>query len=182
MLLLIAFIRGHYCCLASSIFYMKKIILAIGIVSLSTLYWCTLFPTTPSINNPTTSWDVDTWDHQPPLSTGLAWPSNEYTLLFSGTMKEVIPVFHKSGEPTKLFFINSEASSMKVEVSFLTGEQGNLRRSQVILPDGTWDWPFGMSTQYALTQFGWYQLIFNESMMSGDPRSGNAQISITLKK
>lgn len=120
-------------------------------------------------------------DVQPPLTNILPGPANEYTLLFSGTRTENLTVYHKNGEHTKVFFINSDAKKMKVKVSFPDNMMGNLRRSQIIMPDGQADGPFGTDTEYNLTQFGWYQLIFNENMMSWDPRSGDAQITITLQ-
>ncbi len=70
---------------------------------------------------------------------------------------------------------------MRVVVTFpATSTGGNLRLSQIIMPDGNMDGPFGTDSTVELTQFGGYELIFHENMMSGDPWSGNAIVTITL--
>ncbi len=92
-------------------------------------------------------------DIQPPLTNTLPGPANEYTLLFSGTRTENLTVYHKNGEYTKVFFINSDAKKMNVKISFSDTMTGNLRRSQIIMPDGQADGPFGTDTEYDLTQF-----------------------------
>ena len=97
---------------------------------------------------------IDTGDVQPPLTNTLTGPANEYTLLFSGTRTENLTIRHKSGEHTKVFFINSDAKKIQVKVSFPDHMIGNLRRSQIIMPDGQADGPFGTDTEYNLTQFG----------------------------
>ena len=74
-------------------------------------------------------------DVQPPLTNTLPGPANEYTLLFSGTRTENLTVYHKNGEYTKVFFINSDAKKMNVKISFSDTMTGNLRRSQIIMPD-----------------------------------------------
>ncbi len=121
-------------------------------------------------------------EHQAPLTNTLSWATNEYTLLFDKTNKESVTIKHVSWEATKLFFINSEAKAMNVEIAFPNKEPANFRFSQVILPDGTMDGPFWTTTKYELKQFGGYQLIFNESLMQWDHWSGEAEITITLAK
>lgn len=119
-------------------------------------------------------------DAQPPLTNTLSGNTNEYTLLFSGVRTETVTFHHVARQQDTIYFINSDAKKIQVKVSFPDNMTGNLRRSQVIMPDGQADGPFGTDTEYDLTQFGGYQLIFNENMMAGDPRSGDVQITITL--
>lgn len=104
--------------------------------------------TTPIDTGATISGDV-----QEPLTNTLPGPANEYTLLFSGTRTENLTVYHTAREQTKVYFINSDAKKMKVKVSFPDNMTGNLRRSQVIMPDGQADGPFGTEMEYDLTQF-----------------------------
>ncbi len=119
-------------------------------------------------------------DVQPPLTNTLPGPANEYTFLFDGTNVGSVTTDHVAWEPTKIFFINDGKEKMTVNISFPEGE-GNLRLSQIIMPDGEMDGPFGQNTTYELTQSGGYQLIFNENMMAGDPWSGKATITVTLE-
>jgi len=104
--------------------------------------------TTPIDTGATISGDV-----QEPLTNTLPGPANEYTLLFSGTRTENLTIYHTAREQTKVYFINSDAKKMKVKVSFPDNMPGNLRRSQVIMPDGQADGPFGTEMEYDLTQF-----------------------------
>lgn len=70
---------------------------------------------------------------------------------------------------------------MRVVVTFPLGNSvGNLRLSQIVMPDGTMDGPFGTDSTIKLAQSGGYELRFHENMMSGDPWSGDAIITITL--
>jgi hypothetical protein len=77
--------------------------------------------------------------------------------------------------------MNSEAKSIEVSIVFPSAEGANLRFSQIVMPSGTTDGPFGKSTGYNLAQFGGYQLIFSENMMAGEPWSGEAIITLTLR-
>lgn len=123
---------------------------------------------------------IQTWDIQEPLTNLSGNTTNEYTFFFSGTNEEQVTLYHRQGEATNIYFINSEAKAMKVDITF-PGGSGNLRLAQIIMPDGSADGPFGQTTTYELNQYGWYQLIFHENMMAGDPRSGNVTIAVALQ-
>ena len=118
--------------------------------------------------------------YQPPLTNNLTGTKNEYTLLFDNTSKEKVSIYHQAWETTKLFFRNTKTWSMNAQVTFNPIWSWNLRLSQIIMPDGTMDGPFGQNITYDLTQLWSYQLLFKESMMTGDPWSGNALITVTL--
>ena len=96
---------------------------------------------------------VQTGDVQEPLTNLSGATTNEYTFFFSGTNEEQVTLYHTQGEATNIYFINSEAKAMKVDVTFPDGS-GNLRLAQIIMPDGTADGPFGQTTTYELNQFG----------------------------
>jgi hypothetical protein len=120
-------------------------------------------------------------DSQPPLVENLSWSGDIYYPIFDGLETKVIPIKHRSGVETKIAFINSEATSMRVLITFPTTEtSGNLRFAQIVMPDGNMDGPFGTETTIELTQSGGYELRFHENMMSWDPWAGNAVITITL--
>lgn len=167
---------------------MKKITYLWYIILIWILAWCA--PTenlpdqnqTPSFEETQSPNDTDiNQEVQEPLQESLSGENNEYYPIFNGLETKTFTVQHTSGEATKVSFINSEAKSMKVTITFHTDENTpNLRFSQIIMPDGQSDGPFGIETEYDLDQFGWYTLIFNENMMAGDPWSGEATISITL--
>ena len=125
--------------------------------------------------------DSGSTEHQEPLKNNTGTGTNEYTFFFDKTNEEIVTLHHTAGQATKIYFINSDAKKMKV-VATPKGENGNIRLSQIIAPDGTADGPFGQETNYELTQNGGYQLIFNENMMAGDPWSGEVEIKVTLTK
>jgi len=56
----------------------------------------------------------------------------------------------------------------------------NIRFSQIFMPDGTMDGPFGRDMQYNLSLDGKYQISIHENMMAGDPWSGNVVVDIEL--
>lgn len=49
---------------------------------------------------------------------------------------------------------------------------GNIRISQIVMPDGTADGPFGTELNYRLSQTGSYRLILSANQMAGDPWGG----------
>ena len=87
---------------------------------------------------------------------------------------------HIAGVETKISFINSLATSMRVTIDFPGSATGNLRLAQIVMPDANMDGPFGTDSTVDLAQKGGYELRFRENMMSGDPWSGEAIITISL--
>lgn len=69
---------------------------------------------------------------------------------------------------------------MRVTIAFPGSATGNLRLAQILMPDANMDGPFGTDTTVNLAQKGGYELRFHENMMSGDPWSGEAIITISL--
>lgn len=58
----------------------------------------------------------------------------------------------------------------------------NIRFSQIIMPDGTMDGPFGREVEYELPKEGIYRISIHENMMAGDPWAGIFDVKIELKK
>ena len=131
-------------------------------------------PNSESINK-NVSWEIQT-----PLSETLTGTGNEFYPIFHSTGTKIIHANHKPGTPTKVSFINDTGKSISVDISFPNTSTGNLRLSQIVMPDGTMDGPFGQHTKYNLVQKWWYEFIFNENMMAWDPWSWEVTISITL--
>ncbi len=142
---------------------------------------CALIPIQNNTNNSGQQPSGINEEHQPPLNNIISGTTNEYSLLFDNTSEEKVSIYHQAWESTKLFFINTKTWSMNAKITFEKVWSGNLRLSQIIMPDGSMDGPFSQDTTYDLTQVWWYQLLFRESMMTGDPWSGNAIITVSLR-
>ena len=122
-------------------------------------------------------------EHQEPLTHTASGSTNEYTFFFeNGVKEETVNMQHKTGEETRVYFINTQTGSMNVSIAFPKDTQWNLRLAQIVMPDGTMDGPFGQDTDYELTQLGGYQLLFHENMMAGDPWSGEVSITVKLSE
>ena len=162
---------------------MKNITLIL-ITSLLILSWCSTIPTAPSVWSWSTPTQLQaTWDVQEPLVENLSWTNGEYTLFFDDEhMSKTFTLYHNSDQHTTVSFINDGYKSLSVAVNTANETGVNIRLAQIIMPDGSQDGPFGSETMYDLTQNGWYQLVFHENMMAGNPWSGNVQVTISVKK
>lgn len=137
---------------------------------------------------------IVTWDEQTTILTGddIQAPlvdsigSGSATLFFDdANLSKTFSLHHEAGVANEVYFINDGYTNLKVDIFFLSATEtgANLRLSQIIMPDGSMDGPFGTETEYSLTQNGGYQLIFNENMMAGDgPWSGDVTFTISLSK
>jgi len=120
-------------------------------------------------------------DHQFPLVEDLAGIGNSYYPMFQWLGTKHISIKHTAWIETRILFMNEQATSMHVVITFPSRTlSGNLRLSQIVMPDGTMDGPFGTDSTIQLAQSGGYELRFHENMMSGDPWSWEADIAITL--
>lgn len=119
--------------------------------------------------------------YEAPLVEDLSWKGDVYYPFFKWLETKTIRIRHNSRIPTKILFMNSQAKSIEVSIVFPSASGANLRFSQIVMPSGTTDGPFWQKTWYNLAQLGGYQLIFNENMMAGEPWSGEALISLTLR-
>lgn len=103
-----------------------------------------------------------------------------------------IPVTLTDGKGSATFYsgtgaranirFNSEGTkSLMVTVETPKDPKGNVRISQIILPDGMADGPFGRELTYNLTQSGSHQIVLSANMMAGDPWAGEVRVNIDLK-
>ena len=135
-------------------------ILPLMVIPACILSSCTLSPVTPPTPTLTgaTGTVVQTGsvpppDSQAPLVETLTGTGNQFYPIFSGTGTKIIRAFHTAGTPTEISFINADGESLEVAIAFPDGNSGaNLRFSQIVLPDGTMDGPFGIHTGYNLSQ------------------------------
>ena len=58
----------------------------------------------------------------------------------------------------------------------------NVRFSQIFMPDGKMDGPWGINMEYDLPMDGTYKLSVHENMMAGDPWSGIFKVEVDLAK
>lgn len=139
--------------------------------------------------NPINSWNENTGtivnnDIQEPLVDITSGDNNSYTLFFDdmNTTKS-FTIYHKADQKDYVYFINDWFTKLNLKITLPESETwANLRLSQIIMPDGMADWPFDKELSYDLSQNWWYQLVFHENTMAGDPWTGNAQVTITLSK
>lgn len=120
------------------------------------------------------------WEIQSPLHETLTGTGNEFYPIFHSTGTKIIHARHQTGKATKISFINDAGKSLSIDINFPKTSSWNLRLSQIIMPDGTMDGPFGQHTKYNLIQKWWYELIFNENMMAWDSWFWEVEITLTL--
>ena len=87
-------------------------------------------------------------------------------------------------EADQTIYIKFEVDSYKKIEAHLSSPDSlaNIRFSQIFLPNGEADGPFGRELSYDLTEDGIYMISVHENMMAGDPWSGIFDVSITLTK
>ena len=130
------------------------------------------------------SWMTISWADSPSVDEEQDPADNHhYIVSFEDTqdVSKTITINHEWWVQDTVSFVNTGYQSMDVSIAFTQEEWlHNYRLSQIIMPDGSMDGPFGRDTSYDLTQEGEYQLIFGESLMQGDRRTGEALITINL--
>ncbi len=165
---------------------MKKTFIMLILPSLLILWGCGYNNTTRTPATGDTNTAILTGDDvQAPLVDQLSGDNNSYTLFFDdNNTSKTFTIHHQADEDDFVYFINDGFTKLTVNIFFLSATEfsPNLRLAQIIMPDGTMDWPFGTETTYDLTQNGWYQLRFHENMMAGDPWTGDATITISVSK
>lgn len=84
-----------------------------------------------------------------------------------------------SGEKDTISFEIKERSIVKIKLS-TPSDTGNIRISQIVMPNGEMDGPFGKDYEDSLQAPGVYNLIIAESMMAENPYTGEYQVEITV--
>ena len=76
-----------------------------------------------------------------------------------------------------LVITDLSAGTLRVNLNH-SKEDANIRISQIVLPDGTTDGPFGQQLTYNIKQKGDYMLIINKSNMASGSSMGYVFISV----
>lgn len=123
-------------------------------------------------------------DVQAPLGDSLSGENGEYTLFFTDQkMSQTFTLHHDATQQNMVYFINDGYKKLNVTIMLAnTDPRGNLRLTTITMPDGSTDGPFGLDTQYDLTQNGGYQLRIGENRMAWDPWTGDAQVTVSVSK
>jgi hypothetical protein len=82
--------------------------------------------------------------------------------------------------PVYLEFKTGNYRKVSAEIIPQSDSVANIRISQVVLPDGTMDGPFGRTVEYDIPSPGILRLVIGESLMQGDPWGGVFRAEVTL--
>lgn len=87
-------------------------------------------------------------------------------------------------EKDQTIYLKFESEGYKKITAHLSSPDStaNIRFSQIFMPDGTMDGPFGRDLNYDLPMDGLYKISIHESLMAGDPWSGILKAEIELLK
>lgn len=84
------------------------------------------------------------------------------------------------GQKDTISFEIQEPSFVKMTLS-TPSDSGNIRISQLQMPDGEMDGPFGKTYEARFDQVGTYQVIIAESMMAENPYTGDYRFRIEME-
>ena len=93
--------------------------------------------------------------------------------------KGTVKTFKKKNQTIYIEFLSEKYKRITAHISS-PDTLANIRISQIFLPDGTMDGPFGKDMECQLPMDGLYKISINENMMAGDPWSGIVWININL--
>lgn len=93
--------------------------------------------------------------------------------------KGYLTVRKKEDQVVYIEFLSTGNSKVKGHLSS-PDSLANIRFSQIIMPDGTMDGPFGRDIEYAISQNGYYKISVHENMMAGDPWGGVFHVKIEI--
>lgn len=89
---------------------------------------------------------------------------------------------HKEERDYVNLVFNSEDFTKMTTTLSAQDSTANIRFSQIVMPNGDMDGPFGATISYHLPIQGDYLLLIHENQMAGDPWSGDFEINISLSK
>lgn len=87
----------------------------------------------------------------------------------------------KENQTVYIKFTSEEYTKINAHLSS-SDSLANIRFSQIFLPDGSMDGPFGRDIEYPLPQNGVYKISIHENTMAGDPWCGLFNIEVKLTK
>ena len=89
---------------------------------------------------------------------------------------------HKKEREHVNFVFNSQGFTKMTAGLSSNDSTANIRFTQIIMPNGDMDGPFGPTMSYDLPIKGDYLLLVHENQMGGDPWGGDFEIHISLSK
>jgi hypothetical protein len=95
--------------------------------------------------------------------------------------KGTVRIHKKEQQNINLKFSSQDYTQMYGVLSF-RDSTANIRFSQITMPNGSMDGPFGKDITYDLKEKGNYRLSVHESLMAGDPWAGDFTVTINLSK
>lgn len=111
----------------------------------------------------------------------------ERTVISGDTLKlalaggEAWEKVHKPARDKKFFVFRTDVPGKLTARLETKDKHANLRFSQIFMPDGTADGPFGQELQYDLDTPGTYILAVGESQMAGEPWAGDFTITVKVE-
>lgn len=117
-----------------------------------------------------------------PVGEPILYPSGSDTLMLNlKDGKATVRIYKQAGQNICLAFYSSDYTRMTGFIAS-ADSMANIRFSQIILPDGQMDGPFGREMAYDLPIGGKYVLLLQENQMAGDPWAGDVQVIVELGK
>lgn len=95
--------------------------------------------------------------------------------------KSIIQIYKDKNQTVYIEFKSDDFKKISANLSS-ADSSANIRFSQIFLPDGTTDGPFGRNMEYILPTDGIYKLSVHENMMAGDPWAGVFKMQIKAEK
>lgn len=112
----------------------------------------------------------------------IVYPSDSGTVHLDLTDGRGELIIHKNKDQSIYLIFNSDGYKKLSATLSSPDSLANIRFSQIILPDGKMDGPFGRDMNYDLPINGTYRIRIHENMMAGDPWEGNFAVKVQLTK
>lgn len=119
---------------------------------------------------------------QQSFSENVLYPAESDTMLLDIQNGKATVEIHKQARQYINLKFSSGDYSKVTGVITSSDTMANIRFSQIVMPDGQMDGPFGRDITYDLPVKGDYLLLLHENQMAGDPWEGNFQVTLTLSK
>jgi hypothetical protein len=104
-----------------------------------------------------------------------------FTISFSDTNQQIIRTRLGSRGPAILCNFSIAKPQSLSAIIIPDKADCNIRISQIVMPGGKTDGPFGRELTYKLSRKGTYQLIIDHNMMAGDPEVCDFSLRVTVK-
>jgi len=108
-------------------------------------------------------------------------PGSEVIILDVSNGATRLKIRKKEGQSVYLKFSSGDYTRLAGSLSS-TDSSANIRFSQMTMPNGEMDGPFGREISHDLPVRGDYLLRISESLMAGDPWGGEVDITIILTR